>query len=97
MHNAKAEVTYDILAQRGGAQLYSKLGFLFESVKDGDGPPTQGVMEVFVECTRELQQHEGELRSLLVGDLAKLNDDAKKLDIPNVIVPTTTSEKATGK
>ena len=32
-----------------------------------------------------------------VGDLAKLNDDAKKLDIPNVIVPTTTSEKATGK
>ena len=54
-------------------------------------------MEVFVECTRELQQHEGELRSLLVGDLAKLNDDAKRLDIPNVIVPTTTPEKAASK
>src|SRR5262249_20657748 len=41
LHNRKAEVAYDILAQRGGAKLFSQLIFLLEFARDSDGPPTQ--------------------------------------------------------
>jgi hypothetical protein len=86
-HNPKAEVVYDILAQKGGAQLYSKLIYLFEMIKDADGPPTQGVEEQYAEQKKELHALEGELRTLVSGDLAKLNESARKLGVPNVIVP----------
>ena len=45
LHNPKAQVTYDILAMKGGAQLYSNLGWLYSALLEGDGPPTQGVRE----------------------------------------------------
>src|SRR5262249_31692540 len=57
LHNPKAEVAYDILAQKGGAKLYSQLAFLFEIVKDADGAPTQGMQEVYADYARELKQH----------------------------------------
>jgi len=87
LHNPKAEVAYDILAQKGGAQLYSKLIFLFEFAKDADGPPTQGMREEYAEQAKELRQHEAEFKKLLAEDLAKLNEAAKNLDIPGVLVP----------
>ena len=86
LHNPKAEVTYDILAQRGGAKLYSQFAFLFETVKDGDGLPTQGIREVYAEQTRALQQLGSALNGLVSGELAKLNETAKHLDIPNIII-----------
>ena len=49
LHNPKAQVTYDILAQRGGAKLYSQLGALYEWAKDTDDGPTQGMREVYAE------------------------------------------------
>src|SRR5262249_29004768 len=39
LHNPKAQVAYDILAMRGGAQLYSKLVLLYGGVRGSDGPP----------------------------------------------------------
>ncbi|HEV3204729.1 MAG TPA: hypothetical protein VGY77_10105, partial [Gemmataceae bacterium] len=54
LHNPKAEVAYDILAQRGGAQLYSKMIFLFEFTKDSDGAVTQGMREEYEEQSKEL-------------------------------------------
>ena len=87
LHNPKAEVTYDILAQRGGAKLYSLLGALYESVKDGDDAPTQGMREVYEEEFRELKQRQGEWDKLVSGDVAKYNELAKKLDLPKVVVP----------
>jgi photosystem II stability/assembly factor-like uncharacterized protein len=96
LHNPKAEVAYDILAQRGGAKLYSQFAFLFESVKDSDGTPTQGMREVYAEQQRALEQYGGELNTLISGDLAKLNETAKSLDIPNIIVGTA-DEKAARK
>jgi hypothetical protein len=39
LHNPKAQVTSDILAMKGGAQLYSNLGWLYGTVLEGDGPP----------------------------------------------------------
>ncbi len=86
-HNPKARVTYDIFAAKGGAKLYSQFVFLFETVKEGDGPPTQGMKEVYAELTAELGRLTGEFQSLVRGDLAKLNEQAKQLDLPIVIVP----------
>jgi photosystem II stability/assembly factor-like uncharacterized protein len=88
LHNPKAEVVYDILAQKGGAQLYSLLGFLFESIKEADGSPTEGMREVYAEVKRRFQSYEGELRTLRSGELARFNHTARDLGIPDVIVPT---------
>jgi photosystem II stability/assembly factor-like uncharacterized protein len=93
LHNPKAKVAYDILALQGGAKLYSQLGYLFDVVKDGDGAPTQGLREVYAEQSQELQKYDAELRALFGGDLAKLNDQAKKMDVPSVWVPRAPAAK----
>jgi hypothetical protein len=87
LHNPKAKVAYDILALQGGAKLYSQLAFLFEVVKEADGAPTQGLREVYVEWSQELQKYAAELQTLFGGELAKLNDLAKKMDVAAVWVP----------
>jgi hypothetical protein len=87
LHNPDAEVTYDILAQKGGAQLYSKLGFLYENLKEADGPPPQGAREVYAEQSRELREYEAEWNRLVSAQLAKLNEIARQMDVPNIVVP----------
>ena len=57
MHNSKAEITYDLLAQKGGARLYSTLGTVYGTVVDTDVAPTQGAREVYAEATKELVAH----------------------------------------
>jgi photosystem II stability/assembly factor-like uncharacterized protein len=98
LHNPKARVSYDILAQKGGAKLYSQLAFLFEVVKDADGRPPQGLREVYAEQAKLLDEYQKEWKDLIGGDLAKLNEQAKKLDVPDVFVPPTEKkDKDTGK
>ena len=87
LHNPKAQVTYDILAMKGGAQLYSNLGWLYGAVIDGDGPPTQGMREAASKLSAELADRLKELQVLIDKDLAELNRQAKALDLPHVIVP----------
>ena len=86
-------MTYDILAQKGGARLYSQLAALFETVKDADGAPTQGLREVFKEQAKLLEQNEEEWDSLKERDLQALNEQAKKQGFPIVIVPAEGKEK----
>ncbi len=87
LHNPKAKVTYDILAMKGGAQLYSNMGWLYGSLLEGDGPPTQGMREAVTRLNAELKTRLDELKNLLDKDLAELNRQAKALDLPHVIVP----------
>jgi hypothetical protein len=87
MHNPRAKVAYDILAQKGGAMLYSQLIWLFELLKDSDGAPTQGVREVHADQEKLLDKYVGEWDALRSGDLGKLNEQASKLGIPGAIVP----------
>src|SRR5262249_21348752 len=47
LHNPDAKVSYDILAQPGGAQLYSLLMPLMSWTTSGSGAPTQGMREEF--------------------------------------------------
>jgi photosystem II stability/assembly factor-like uncharacterized protein len=85
LHNPKAEVSYDILAQPGGAKLYSKYIPLFEWIHNSDGPVTQGMHDVYDENARELHALASQFDNLVSGDLAKFNDAAKRMEIPDII------------
>jgi photosystem II stability/assembly factor-like uncharacterized protein len=87
LQNPKAKVTYDILAQKGGAKLYSQLGGLFGVVTGGEGPPTQGMKDLADEFEKELTTYEEEFAKLKTEDLAKLNELARKLNVPMIWVP----------
>lgn len=87
MHNPKAEITYDILAMKGGTKLYSRLAPLQDWVTEGDGPPTEGAREVYAEQVKELEGYEAELAGLIDRDLAALNRTAGQLGVPVVYVP----------
>ncbi len=87
LHNPKARVSYDILAQKGGAQLYSRLASLLESADD-DGAPTQGMREVFADEQKQLALLDQEMAALLTGEVTKLNEQATKLGVPGILVPS---------
>jgi hypothetical protein len=87
MHNPKAEVVYDILAMKGGTKLYSRLAALFSDAREPDGPPTQGMREVYAAQKQELDGYESELKRLFSVDLAALNEEALKLNLSFIIVP----------
>jgi photosystem II stability/assembly factor-like uncharacterized protein len=87
VHNPAAEVSYDVLAMKGGAKLYSRLSPLFDFTKGGDGAPTQGAKDVFAAQMQELDALDAEWKAIVAGDLPALNEQARKLDLPVVYVP----------
>lgn len=88
LHNPRAKISYDILAQKGGARLYSQLAWLFELIKGSDGAPAQGIRETFAEQSDLLRKYQEEWRALAAKELTALNEQAKKLAVPIVLVPT---------
>jgi hypothetical protein len=85
LHNPKAEVVYDILAQQGGAKLYSRISPLFSWITDGDGAPTPGARQVYEEQRQELKGYEAELEALVDTDLAAVNRQAASLGVPFIV------------
>src|SRR5262249_14557778 len=93
LQNPKAEFVYDVLAQKGGAQLYSRLGFLYGASTEGDCAPTQGMRDMYAEESRELDNQQAQLQGLISGQLVKLQEMARQIDLPYVIVPELAAEK----
>jgi photosystem II stability/assembly factor-like uncharacterized protein len=87
LHNPKAKISYDILAHKGGAKLYSQLGSLLEQGRDSDGPIGQGLREVYQEQHLLLEKYALEWQVLVAGELTKLNELAKKEDLPGLVLP----------
>jgi hypothetical protein len=87
LHNPRAKVSYDILAQKGGAKLYSQLAWLLEQIKESDATPGQGWREAYQEQVKLLKQYEGEWRQLRGGEVASVNDQARRLELPLIVVP----------
>jgi len=87
LHNPKAKVTYDILAQKGGAKLYSQLSALLDFASEGDGPPTQGMKELAEDLEKELAEHADEFLRVRTEDVGKLNELAQKLKVPMIWIP----------
>ena len=85
MHNPTAEVTYDILAMRGGARLYSRLSPLLMWAVDGDGVPTGGMRQVLDEQSKELSDYERRTSAFFEKEIGALNSLAAKLSLPFVI------------
>jgi hypothetical protein len=85
LHNPKAEVSYDILAERGGARIYSRLSPLQMWAVSGDGAPTQGMQQVLAEHEKELAPLEREAEALMSKDLADINARAKSLGVEFVV------------
>jgi photosystem II stability/assembly factor-like uncharacterized protein len=85
LHNPKAEVIYDILAERGGARLYSRLVPLQMWSADGDAAPTEGMKQVLAELEKELAPLEREVQALLAKDVSDINGQAKALGLEFII------------
>ena len=87
LYNPNAKVNYDILAGRdGGAQLYSRLGWLYRTALDHDGPPTQGMREVNSELAALHEQSKAALARLIDEDLKQINDLAQELGTKYVTI-----------
>ncbi len=86
LHNPRAQVTYDILAMKGGARLYSQLVPLYSFARDADGVPTQGMRDLFAERSKELDGYASEWKERL-GAVATLNAQAKTLGLEFVTAP----------
>lgn len=91
LHNPKAEVTYDILAMKGGAKLYSQLVPIYNTLMESDAGLTQGVREVYAEHAKELKRLEARWQELVKGELARLNEQAR--DRPAIVVPGAPEKK----
>jgi hypothetical protein len=86
LHNPTAEVTYDILAMRGGTRLYSRLSPLLMWAIEANGAPTAGMQQVLEEQEKELAGLEQEVRTLLADDVSTINSLATRLGVNFVVV-----------
>ena len=88
LHNPTAEVTYDILAMRGGTRLYSRLAPLQMWAIEAEGPPTAGMQQVLEQQEQELKALTSATDQFLTADVAAVNQRASQLGLPFVIVGT---------
>ncbi|MGF1578985.1 MAG: glycosyl hydrolase [Gemmataceae bacterium] len=86
LHNPKAKVAYDILAQKGGAKLYSQLCTLLGYASRGEGVPNQGLREVYADQANILRRLVADWDDLK-REASKLNKTATTMRIPTVIIP----------
>jgi photosystem II stability/assembly factor-like uncharacterized protein len=85
LHNPKAKIMYDLLAQRGGAQLYSQFSNLYFAVQGSDNAPTQGILDLYREEEQQLAQLDTEFKKLAADGIVGINHLARKLGIPDII------------
>lgn len=82
LHNSKAVIAYDILAQEGGAKLYARLDAISMWANSADGAPPQGARELFALQREEVDRSRQELDRFLESDLSEYNREATKLKLP---------------
>jgi photosystem II stability/assembly factor-like uncharacterized protein len=87
LHNPKAKISYDVFAAKGGAMLYSQFTWLLGNVIDGDGPPTKAMTDLTIELEKQLNEYVAEFDKLAKDDLAKLNESARMLGVPELYLP----------
>jgi len=89
LHNPKAEVVYDILAQKGGAQLYSQLSFLYSSTgaESSDYAPPQATRERLAALDAEVARLNTEVQGLRANEIAQLESALTAKGIPRILLP----------
>ncbi len=86
LHNPRAQISYDILAMKGGAKLYSKMAALMATIQSADSKPTQGMIQMRAEYRRELEGLLKQYQALVTDPLARINRMAQDLRLPHIIV-----------
>ncbi|HVJ83557.1 MAG TPA: hypothetical protein VNC50_21000, partial [Planctomycetia bacterium] len=87
LHNPKAKVVYDILAFKGGAQLYSQMASLYSFATDAEGAPTQGMKEVFDGYRKRLGAALDEVEKTFSGAVERNQALAAKGKLPGIVIP----------
>jgi len=87
MHNPDAQVVYDILAQKGGAQLYSQLSFLYSAsgADTADAPPPQGARERLAKLQQEVVQRLGDVDQLQQGEVGRFEAALSAAGLPRIL------------
>ncbi len=86
IYNPDAIVNYDILRGiNGGAQLYSRWGWLYGSSMDHDGPPTQGMTDVDSDLLTLYEDAKTELERIIAEDISRINALAGEMGIDYVV------------
>ena len=71
----------------GGSPALLEPRLALRRVLEGDGPPTQGMREAAGNLGGQLGKLLDEFQALIDKDLAALNQQAKALDLPHILVP----------
>jgi photosystem II stability/assembly factor-like uncharacterized protein len=79
LHNPNAQISFDILAMKGGARLYSQLVSLFDWCKESDDVPAQGMREQYFLRKTELDVYQKEFDQAIEPKLTSVNDRAHQL------------------
>jgi len=89
LHNPTAEVVYDILAQKGGAQLYSQISYLYAvtGAESSDYPPPQGSRERLAALDAEVAALSGEVQSLRTHEISQLEAALNAKGVPRILLP----------
>jgi len=89
LHNPKAEVVYDILAQQGGAQLYSQISFLsaVAGAESSDYPPPQGSRERLAALEAQVAALSSEVQGLRTNEIAQLEAALNAKGVPRILLP----------
>ena len=72
---------------KGGAQLYSNLGWLYGAVLSGDGPPTQGMREAAKRLNAELGKPLERVPGPPGQGPRRAEPAGRTLELPHIIVP----------
>jgi photosystem II stability/assembly factor-like uncharacterized protein len=86
LHNPTARIAYDILAQKGGAQLYSQFTWLYSQQLGVDAPSTQGIRELYKEEKEKLGKYAEELQGLM-DEVQQQNEKAPGVGAPTIVLP----------
>jgi photosystem II stability/assembly factor-like uncharacterized protein len=86
IYNPDAIVNYDILRGiHGGAQLYSRWGWMYGSSMDHDGPPTQGMTDVDSDLLTLYEEAKTELERIISEDISQINALAGEMGIDYIV------------
>jgi hypothetical protein len=67
--------------------LYSQLIWVYSALQEADGIPTKSLEAVYADNAATLKALQAEWQAIVTGDVAKLNESARKLDLPTLFVP----------
>jgi photosystem II stability/assembly factor-like uncharacterized protein len=97
LHNPKAKISYDIFAAKGGAMLYSQYAWLLSNLIDADGAPTKAQLELADDLEKQLTELVSRFDGVAKDSLGKLNEAARKLNVPELYVPPPAKKKEEAK